>query len=125
MGFFLGRTKIISGLAKPLLLSNRPAFSRGFSSELFVSRLSFYSTEQSLKDAFSPFGEVIEARLVIDKATLRPKGYGFIRYQSEIEAQKAMKAMDGRFLGGRLIFVEVAKPRPEVGDDASQVMGSS
>ncbi|XP_020525638.1 RNA-binding protein CP29B, chloroplastic isoform X2 [Amborella trichopoda] len=64
-------------------------------------------------------------RLVIDKATLRPKGYGFIRYQSEIEAQKAMKAMDGRFLGGRLIFVEVAKPRPEVGDDASQVMGSS
>ncbi|KAL4189003.1 hypothetical protein AMTRI_Chr08g163310 [Amborella trichopoda] len=102
MGFFLGRTKIISGLAKPLLLSNRPAFSRGFSSELFVS-----------------------TRLVIDKATLRPKGYGFIRYQSEIEAQKAMKAMDGRFLGGRLIFVEVAKPRPEVGDDASQVMGSS
>lgn len=69
---------------------------RRFSTEIFVSRLSFYTTEEELKNVFSPFGAVEEARLVRDNQTGRPKGFGFVKYSSQEEAQKAVKAMDGR-----------------------------
>ncbi|XP_010260084.1 PREDICTED: cold-inducible RNA-binding protein-like [Nelumbo nucifera] len=83
--------------------------SRKFSSQLFVSRLSSYTTDKELKKLFSSFGIVKEARLVKDPRTQRPKGFGFVTYESENEAQKALKAMNGRMVDGRLIFVEVAK----------------
>lgn len=87
-------------------------------SQLFVSRLSFYTTNQDLKRWFSPFGLVTEARVVMDNKTQRPKGFGFVSFQSEVEAQNALKAMNGRIMHGRLIFVEVAETtRP--GEDAN------
>ncbi|XP_050276237.1 organelle RRM domain-containing protein 6, chloroplastic-like [Quercus robur] len=58
------------------------------------------------------------ARLVKDPRTQRPKGFGFVTYESEVEAQKALKAMNGRIVDGRLIFVEVAKTE-KPGEDAS------
>ncbi|KAM5583775.1 small RNA-binding protein 11, chloroplastic [Rosa sericea] len=79
------------------------------SSKLFVSRLSSYTTNEGLRQMFSPFGDVTEARLVVDRETQRPKGFGFVTYKSEVEAQKAMKVMDGRMVNGRLLFVEVAQ----------------
>ncbi|GMN24308.1 hypothetical protein TIFTF001_000522 [Ficus carica] len=48
-------------------------------------------------------------RLVLDSKTQRPKGFGFVTYESEVEAQKALKAMNGRIVDGRLIFVEISK----------------
>ncbi|XP_008807741.1 glycine-rich RNA-binding protein 4, mitochondrial-like [Phoenix dactylifera] len=84
---------------------------REFSSEIFVSRLSYYTTDEEFREAFLPFGSVKEARLIRDARTKRTKGYGFVTYESEAEAQKAIKAMDGRIFGGRLIFVETAKSR--------------
>ncbi|CDP09008.1 unnamed protein product [Coffea canephora] len=77
--------------------------------ELFVSRLSFYTTAEELKSLFSPFGLVTQARLVIDPITRRTKGFGFVQFDSETDAQNALKAMNGRIVNGRLIFVEVAK----------------
>ncbi|XP_075634289.1 uncharacterized protein LOC142606822 isoform X2 [Castanea sativa] len=65
-------------------------------SQLFVSRLSSYTTNEHLKRLFSRFGVVTEARLVKDPRTQRPKGFGFVTYESEVEAQKALKAMNGR-----------------------------
>ncbi|KAG0545754.1 hypothetical protein BDA96_02G389400 [Sorghum bicolor] len=82
---------------------------RCFSTEIFVSRLSFYTTEEEFKDVFSSFGTVEEARLMRDQQTGRIKGFGFVKYSSQAEAEKAVKAMDGRILRGRLIFVEMAK----------------
>nr|CAB3493468.1 unnamed protein product [Digitaria exilis] len=73
--------------------------------------LSFYTTEDELKDVFSPFGNVQEARLMRDHQTGRMKGFGFVKYSSQAEAEKAVEAMDGRILRGRLIFVEMAKGR--------------
>ncbi|XP_044981989.1 organelle RRM domain-containing protein 6, chloroplastic-like [Hordeum vulgare subsp. vulgare] len=90
-------------------LASRHLGSHGFSTEIFVSRLSFYTTEEEFKKVFSPFGAIEEARLVRDNQTGRLKGFGFVRYSSEEEAQKAVKAMDGRILRGRLIFAEMAK----------------
>ncbi|KAL6907642.1 hypothetical protein ACP4OV_002681 [Aristida adscensionis] len=82
---------------------------RCFSTEIFVSRLSFYTTEEELKTVFSPFGTVEEARLIRDKETGRLKGFGFVKYSSRADAEKAAKAMHGRILRGRLIFVEIAE----------------
>ncbi|KAL6203204.1 hypothetical protein ACLB2K_026907 [Fragaria x ananassa] len=79
-------------------------------STLFVSRLSSFTNKEKLRQMFSPFGDVTEARLVIDPDTQRPKGFGFVTYKSEVEAQKAIKVMDGRMVDGRLLFVEVAHP---------------
>ncbi|XP_050367706.1 organelle RRM domain-containing protein 6, chloroplastic [Argentina anserina] len=90
------------------------------SSTLFVSRLSFYTTQDKLRQMFSPFGAVTEARLVIDRETRRPKGFGFVTYESEAEAQKALKVMDGRMIDGRLIFVQVAQNERQTEDNSSR-----
>ncbi|CAN6471321.1 unnamed protein product [Victoria cruziana] len=84
---------------------------RTFSTQLFVSRLSFYTTEKKLVELFSPFGVLTDAKLVMDNSTQRPKGFGFVSYESEEDALKAVKALNNRIIDGRLIFVEFAKPR--------------
>ncbi|KAG7627495.1 RNA-binding domain superfamily [Arabidopsis thaliana x Arabidopsis arenosa] len=84
------------------------------SAQLFVSRLSAYTTDQSLRQLFSPFGQIKEARLIRDSETQRPKGFGFITFDSEDDARKALKSLDGKIVDGRLIFVEVAKNAEEV-----------
>ncbi|KAK4857275.1 hypothetical protein QYF36_026331 [Acer negundo] len=59
-------------------------------------------------------------RLVKDPKTQRPKGFGFVSFRSEDEAQKALEAMNGRIVRGRLIFVEVANSEsPETGDSSA------
>ncbi|KFK27526.1 hypothetical protein AALP_AA8G394900 [Arabis alpina] len=78
-------------------------------SQLFVSRLSAYTTDESLRQLFSPFGLITQARLIRDSRTQRPKGFGFVTFESEDDAQKALKALDGKIVDGRLIFVEPAK----------------
>ncbi|AES67592.1 putative nucleotide-binding alpha-beta plait domain-containing protein [Medicago truncatula] len=85
--------------------------SQRIGTKLFVSRLSFYTTQQQLESLFSPFGVLTEATLITDQNTQRPKGFGFVSYKSEIEAEKARKALNGRIVDGRLIFVEHAKPK--------------
>ncbi|KAJ6750617.1 hypothetical protein OIU85_001180 [Salix viminalis] len=64
--------------------------------QLFVSRLSSYTTNHEFKRLFSPFGVVTEARLVVEPKTNRPKGFGFVTFESEADAGKALKAMNGR-----------------------------
>ncbi|KAI3782359.1 hypothetical protein L2E82_12404 [Cichorium intybus] len=86
-------------------------------SQLFVSRLSFYTTLKDLKRLFSPFGAITEARLVVDSRTQRPKGFGFVTFESDVDAQNALKAMNGKIVDGRLIFVEVAKTQTPRDDD--------
>ncbi|CAN4120026.1 unnamed protein product [Withania somnifera] len=66
--------------------------------QLFVSRLSFYTTNEQLKKLFSPFGVVTQARLVKDPRTQRPKGFGFITFESEVDARNALNSMNGRVI---------------------------
>ncbi|GMH03904.1 hypothetical protein Nepgr_005743 [Nepenthes gracilis] len=82
--------------------------------KLFVSGLSFRTTEESLRNAFQDFGQLIEVNLVMDKIANRPRGFAFLRYATEEESKKAIEGMHGKFLHGRVIFVEVAKPRSEL-----------
>src|SRR5450755_5143676 len=81
--------------------------------KLFVGNLSFNTTENDLQDAFAAHGTVVEANLMMDRATGRPRGFGFITMSSPEEAQKAIDALNGSQLGGRALTVNVAKPREE------------
>ena len=81
--------------------------------KLFVGNLSFNTTENDLQDAFAAHGTVTEANLMMDRATGRPRGFGFITMGSPEEAQKAISALNGTQLGNRAITVNEARPREE------------
>lgn len=81
--------------------------------KLFVGNLSYNTTENALHDAFAAFGTVVEANLMVDRMTGRPRGFGFITMGSPEEAQKAVEAMHGQQLDGRALTVNIARPREE------------
>jgi cold-inducible RNA-binding protein len=83
------------------------------SSKLFVGNLSFDLTENDLQDAFAAHGTVVEANLMMDRETGRPRGFGFITMSTPAEAQKAMDALNGKELSGRALTVNLARPREE------------
>src|SRR5208337_2197068 len=83
------------------------------SAKLFVGNLSFSITENDLQDAFAAHGTVVEANLMMDRATGRPRGFGFVTMSTPEEAQKAIEALNGKSVGGRALTVNVAKPREE------------
>lgn len=83
------------------------------SSKLFVGNLSFKTTENELQDAFAAHGTVLETNLMMDRATGRPRGFGFVTMSSPEEAEKAIQALHGADLGGRALTVNIARPREE------------
>ena len=85
------------------------------SNKLFVGNLSFNTTENDLQDAFAAHGTVLEANLMTDRVTGRPRGFGFITMSTSEEAQSAINALNGQQIDGRALTVNVAKPREERG----------
>jgi len=83
------------------------------SNKLFVGNLSFNTTENDLQDAFTAHGTVIEANLMLDRASGRPRGFGFVTMSTPEEAQKAIEALNGSSLDGRALTVNIARPREE------------
>lgn len=83
------------------------------SNKLFVGNLSFNTTENDLEDAFAAHGNVVEANLMMDKMSGRPRGFAFVTMSTSEEAQKAISALNGAELDGRSLTVNVARPREE------------
>ena len=83
------------------------------SGQLFVGNLDFKVTENDLQDAFAAHGTVLEANLVTDRSTGRPRGFAFVTMSTPEEAQKAIEALNGKELSGRALSVNVARPREE------------
>ncbi|GMI79435.1 hypothetical protein like AT5G54580 [Hibiscus trionum] len=83
------------------------------STNLFVSGLNKRTPSEKLREAFSQFGRVVDARVVTDRVSGYSKGFGFVRYATIEEAEKGRVGMDGKFLDGWVIFAEYARPRPE------------
>jgi RNA recognition motif-containing protein len=83
------------------------------SSKLFVGNLSFNMTENDLQDAFAEYGTVVEANLMMDRTTGRPRGFGFVTMSTPEEAQKAIEALNGKSIDGRALTVNIARPREE------------
>ncbi|KAF8715523.1 hypothetical protein HU200_027180 [Digitaria exilis] len=103
--------------ARSILLSP----SRGITYKLFIGGLSQFATEDSLAEAFSRYGQVIEATIVSDKVTNRPKGFGFVKFASQEEANSAREEMNGKVLNGRVIYVDIAKAKLDRDTDARPV----
>jgi cold-inducible RNA-binding protein len=83
------------------------------STKLFVGNLSFNTTENDLHDAFAAHGTVVEANLMMDRMSGRPRGFAFVTMSTPEEAQKAIEAMNGASLDGRNLTVNVARPTEE------------
>ncbi|KMZ68665.1 putative RNA binding protein [Zostera marina] len=72
--------------------------------------------DQTLKEAFSDFGEVIEARVIMDRMSGKSRGFGFIGFSTDEAAIQAMSSTNGKELHGRNIIVSVANDRPPAFD---------
>ncbi|XP_068662827.1 organelle RRM domain-containing protein 1, chloroplastic [Aristolochia californica] len=79
---------------------------------LFVTGLSFYTSEKTLRAAFEGFGELVEVKIIMDKISKRSKGYAFLEYTTEAAASAALKEMNGKIINGWMIVVDVAKTNP-------------
>ncbi|MBP6898448.1 MAG: RNA-binding protein [Burkholderiaceae bacterium] len=81
--------------------------------KLYVGNLAYSVRDESLQEAFSQFGAVTSAKVMMDRETGRSKGFGFVEMSSAAEAQAAMNAMNGQPLEGRPLVVNEARPREE------------
>ena len=80
---------------------------------IYVGNLSYQSTEDELRDLFAEFGDVVSAKLIVDKFTGQSKGFGFVEMSNNSEAQKAMDELNGRDVNGRNVTVNQARPRQD------------
>ncbi len=83
------------------------------SKNLYVGNLSWETTEDDVRKAFQEFGEVTSVKLIEDRDTGRPRGFGFVEMSDDTAAMAAIQAMDGKSMGGRNLKVNEAKPRVE------------
>lgn len=81
--------------------------------KLFVGGLPWSMSSSSLQDLFAQFGEIVEAVIISDRATGRSKGFGFVTFAKEEDAEKALNEMNGKDVEGRTIVVNFARPREE------------
>jgi RNA recognition motif-containing protein len=81
--------------------------------KLFVGNLPFAMTDADLNTIFSAHGTVTSANVVIDKFSKRSKGFGFVEFENEEDAAKAMEALNNSEQMGRNIAVKEALPKPD------------
>ena len=82
---------------------------------LYVGNLAFSTTEEAIKDAFAEFGEVVEAKLMIERETGRSRGFAFVEMATSESAKAAIEQMNGAVLDGRSLRVNEAEERPDRG----------
>ncbi|EYU19785.1 hypothetical protein ABFS82_06G088300 [Erythranthe guttata] len=80
--------------------------------KLFVTGLSFYTSEKTLRSEFEGFGDLVEVKIIMDKISKRSKGYAFVEYTTEEAASTALREMNGKIINGWMITVDVAKVNP-------------
>ncbi len=84
----------------------------GDRSSVYVGNLPFNAGESDVKNLFAPYGKVIEVRLVKDRRSRRPKGYGFVEMNAR-DARSAIKHLDGSDYAGRTLRVNEGKKKAE------------
>ncbi|WP_147820799.1 RNA recognition motif domain-containing protein [Salidesulfovibrio onnuriiensis] len=82
------------------------------SKNIYVGNLPWSATEDEVRAAFEAYGEVSSVKLVEDRETGRPRGFGFVEME-DAGAAEAIEALDGKDFGGRNLKVNEARPRPE------------
>jgi RNA recognition motif-containing protein len=80
---------------------------------IYVGNLPYNTNDQQLAQLFSAFGEVVEATVVIDRATNQSKGFGFVQMADDDAAHNAIASLNGTMVGNRTIRVNEAQPRTD------------
>ena len=78
---------------------------------IYVGNLPFETTEDNLHVTFAEYGEVTSARVITDRMTGRSRGFGFVEMANNNEAEAAIRALNGKDMGGRTLTVNEARPR--------------
>ncbi len=78
---------------------------------LYVGNLPYSVTELDLRDLFSGLGTVTDAKIITDRETGRPRGFGFVEMSTDEEARKAIEELNGRDVQGRQVAVKEAEDR--------------
>ena len=80
---------------------------------MYVGNLSYSVTEDELRSMFTEYGDVVSAKLIMDRETGRSKGFRFVEMSNNSEAQKAMEDLNGNTVDGRALTVNQARPRED------------
>ena len=80
---------------------------------IYISNLSFTILDKDLKGFFSEYGEVSSAKIIIDRVTMRSRGFGFVEMPDNEGSKKAIAALDGTTIDGRVIKVTEAREKEE------------
>ncbi len=80
---------------------------------IFVANLNYNTQDSTLLAAFEEFGTVDSAKIIVDKATGRSKGFGFVEMPEEAEAHAAIRALNEGQIDGRTVVVKIAEPKGE------------
>jgi RNA recognition motif-containing protein len=83
--------------------------------KLYVGNLSESMTEDQLSTLFSEAGAVSSAKIITDRRTGQPRGFGFVEMETKLEGQKAISMLNGRDIDGRTLAVNEARPRQRSG----------
>ncbi len=78
--------------------------------KLYVGNLPYSTTDADLRDLFAAAGAVATATVIIDKMSGRSKGFGFVEFENDDEAMKAIEMFNGKDMGGRPLTVNEARP---------------
>ena len=81
--------------------------------KLYVGNLSYTTTEDTLREAFSNYGEVVSVQIMKDKFTEQSKGFGFVEMENDIMGERGIGGMNGKSVDGRRIRVSVAVDKPK------------
>ena len=91
--------------------------------KLFVGGIAFSTTDDGLREFFTPCGTVVSASVITDKFTGQSRGFGFVEMATTEEAQQAVGQLNGRVLDGRQVRVEISQPKPGGGGGRSSGSG--
>ncbi|HWR83094.1 MAG TPA: RNA-binding protein [Candidatus Deferrimicrobium sp.] len=83
---------------------------------IYIGNMSFDTTEDQLRQAFTAFGEVSTVNIITDKQTGEPRGFAFVEMSAKENAVAAIAGLNGKDLNGRALNVNEAKPRAESGN---------
>jgi cold-inducible RNA-binding protein len=83
--------------------------------KLYVGNLPLEMSETALKDLFSEAGHVASAKIITDRQTGQPRGFGFVEMETKLEGEKAISMLNGREVKGQILAVNEARPQARGG----------
>lgn len=92
---------------------------------IYVSNLSFHTSESDLKDLFSKFGAVTSAKIIMDRETNKSRGFAFIEMLSQNEGNKAIAGLNSKEIEGRALSVSLAREKENRSEGRNSFLGSN